>query len=271
MDRHDVELETGATFRRCYPEPLGQNVAARSGKDQIEGRTRDARRIPLWALDPQQPQQAMPIVEAEQLIHMRSEILMPQDLGHQQSSVSLAGTTHSSEAPFPEGVTLRPETPQDEAFLFALFRDTALPELALMPVDDATKEALVRMQFASQSQTYRAQFPAARFDIVEQHGTSIGRIVVDDGEPAGCIVDFALVPGSRSKGLGTAILAAVMQHFVRLRRPARCKVLMSNAPSLRMCQRVGFQQIEVIPPFLQLEWQPPVSADNAPSDAIRNA
>lgn len=261
MDRHDVDFEARTVCRRRDPQSFGQYVPAWTGKDQVEGWTRDARYVGMrQMLDPHQAKVAMPIVEAEQLVHMRSEILMSQDLGHQFMPPSL-----------PDGIILRPETPQDEAFLFALFRDTALTDMALLPVDAATKDALVRMQFASQTQTYRAQFPNARFDIVEQHGTPIGRIVVDDDEPAGCIVDFALIPGSRSKGLGTAILATVMQHFVRLQRPARCKVLINNAPSLRMCQRVGFQQIEVIPPFLQLEWRPPASADSGPSDAPRNA
>jgi len=204
-------------------------------------------------LDPHQAKTAVPIVKAEQLINVRSEILMSQDLGHRLMPLLL-----------PDGIILRPETPQDKAFLFALFHSTAWDDLAPMPLDDTTKEALVRMQFASQTQTYRAQFPHARFDIVEWHGAPIGRIVVDDGEAMGCIVDFALMPDSRSKGLGTAILAAAMQRFVRLQRPVRCKVLINNAPSLRMCQRVGFRQIEVIPPFLQLEWQPTVSPDTAP-------
>ncbi len=172
----------------------------------------------------------------------------------------------------PEGIALRPEQPRDEAFLFALFRDTALRELALMPVDDPIKESLVRMQFASQTTTYRQQFRDAHFDIVERNGVPIGRIVVDDGQDAGCIVDFALVPKTRSKGLGTAILAAVMQRFVRMQRRVLCKVLINNEPSLRMCQRIGFRQIEIIPPFLQLEWRPPeISSDSASSDAPRNA
>jgi RimJ/RimL family protein N-acetyltransferase len=153
-------------------------------------------------------------------------------------------------------ILLRPEREQDAAFLADLFRTTAGRDLSLMPIDDAMKDALMRMQRASQAATYRAQFPAARFDIIEQGAVPIGRIVIDAGTTAGCIVDFALVPERRARGLGTAILAAVLERFARHRQPVLCQVLAGNEPSLRMCRRVGFRQIGDVPPFLQLKWQP---------------
>ena len=156
-------------------------------------------------------------------------------------------------------IVLRPETAADGGFLAALFRGTALAELALLSADDATKEALVRMQFASQTASYRGQFPHARFDIVERAGAAIGRLVVDPGGETGCIVDFALLADRRARGLGTAILRAVLAPFAAAQRRVLCKVLAGNEPSLRMCRRVGFTEVEVVPPFLQLEWRPPVS------------
>jgi RimJ/RimL family protein N-acetyltransferase len=152
-------------------------------------------------------------------------------------------------------VLLRPEHATDGDFLYALFHSHALTELALMPVDDATRERLVRMQFESQTVTYRAQFPRARFDIVEQAGCPIGRLIVDDGAERGCIVDFALLPEHRGAGLGTAILRSVLR---RHSRPVQCKVLCNNEASLRMCRRVGFVDIGGELPFLQLEWRPAI-------------
>lgn len=146
-----------------------------------------------------------------------------------------------------DAVTLRPERAGDEAFLFALFRGHVF---AALP------EALIRMQFASQTATYRALFPDARFDIVERDGIPIGRLIVDDGADVGCIVDFALLAECRGGGLGTAILARTMERFDAM----RCKVMMHNAASLRMCRKLGFLPIGGDPPFLQLEWrrEPPL-------------
>jgi RimJ/RimL family protein N-acetyltransferase len=155
-----------------------------------------------------------------------------------------------------EGVTLRPEQATDEAFLLELFRSHALAELAPMPMDATTKDLLARMQFAGQSATYRANFPNARFDLIEQSGVPIGRLVIDDGGESACIVDFALLPDYRGGGLGTAILARTLERFVSSQRNVRCKVLMNNAVSMRMCLKLGFVHIGGDPPFHQMEWTP---------------
>lgn len=149
----------------------------------------------------------------------------------------------------------RPETEADEPFLFALFRSHTLVELAATPVDDTMRDALVRMQFRAQTSGYRAQFPNARFDILERADTPIGRLILDEGDAAGCIVDFALTAECRGRGIGVAILQSTLDRFARLRRPMRCTVLAHNEPSLRMCRRVGFRQIGEQPPFVELEWR----------------
>jgi RimJ/RimL family protein N-acetyltransferase len=152
------------------------------------------------------------------------------------------------------GIVLRPERAADLPFLAALFRASALPDLALLPVDDAVRDTLARMQFRSQTATYRAEYPRARFDIVERDGAPIGRIVVDPGGAAACIVDFALLPERRGHGIGGAILAAVLEFFAHPKRPVTCMVLERNEASLRMCRRLGFVATEAIPPFLRLAW-----------------
>jgi RimJ/RimL family protein N-acetyltransferase len=153
-------------------------------------------------------------------------------------------------------IVLRPERQHDAAFLADLFRATAGRDLGLMPIDEAMKEALLRMQFTSQTTTYRSQFPGARFDIIEQGGEPIGRIVIDPGTKAGRIVDIALVPQRRARGLGTAILAAVLARFAHRRQRVQCQVLQGNEPSLRTFGRLGFRQVAHVPPFLHLEWPP---------------
>jgi len=159
-------------------------------------------------------------------------------------------------------IVLRPEQEQDTAFLANLFRVAAGGVLWLMPIDDVMKEKLLRMQLASQAATYRAQYPFARFDIIEQGGEPIGRIVIDPGTEAGRIVDIALLPQRRGRGLGTAILAAVLDRFDRRRQRVLCQVLANNEASLRMCHRVGFRQIGESPPFLHLEWRQPDGSSN---------
>jgi RimJ/RimL family protein N-acetyltransferase len=154
-------------------------------------------------------------------------------------------------------MVLRPERKEDTPFLFELFRSHALAELAAMPADDAIKENLVRMQFRSSTATYQALFADARFDIIENDGTPIGRLITDPGGDTACMVDYALIPERRGGGLGTAIIVAVLDQLAPQDRPMRVKVGMTNEPSLRLCARLGFRRVNDDMPMLQLEWLPP--------------
>ena len=62
------------------------------------------------------------------------------------------------------------------------------------------------MQFASQTESYRGQYPHARFDIVERAGEAIGRMVV---VPAANRLHrrFRPAAGPPCPRLGSAILA----------------------------------------------------------------
>jgi RimJ/RimL family protein N-acetyltransferase len=273
MDRHDVEFEARCAIDDRGAKTLRHDIVAQTREYQGEwladvlGPVRH-----LWPVDPDEAERAVPALEAELLVHVWNEILMAQDFNQAAipSGTSDAATHNRDaahgEAPLLAGeITLRPERPDDAGFLSALFRSAA--PLAAMPVDDAVKETLLRMQFASQIATYRSQYPRARFDIVEQRGRPIGRMVVDPGGETGCIVDFALLRECRGQGLGSVILAVVLARFAELGRSVRCNVLAQNEASLRMCRRVGFVQIDAIAPFVQLEWRPPKTDMPAGADA----
>jgi RimJ/RimL family protein N-acetyltransferase len=154
-------------------------------------------------------------------------------------------------------VALRPEQAADADFLYALFRSHNLPVLSAMPVDAATRETLMRMQFDSQTRTYRANYPDARFDIVERDGVAVGRLIVHADSQGGCIVDIGLLPDRQGAGLGSALLSAVLADLAGRCPVVRCQVLWNNERSLRMCRRAGFIDAGEAPPFIQLEWHPP--------------
>jgi ribosomal protein S18 acetylase RimI-like enzyme len=140
----------------------------------------------------------------------------------------------------PRGVLrLRPEREEDQAFRFRLFCD-ARPDLALLPLATEVRDQLMTMQFRAQTLSYRAQVPAARFDIVELEGTPIGRIVVDRPGTAIHIVDQALSPPFRNLGIGGAIMRALMGEAEQAGLPLRLQVASDNAAALRLYLRLGF-------------------------------
>jgi GNAT superfamily N-acetyltransferase len=153
-------------------------------------------------------------------------------------------------------LTMRPEAENggDEPFLFRLFAAGRAPEMALMPLDETGKAFLLRTQFRSMTASYRQQFPAARFEIVELDGMPIGRLITDPQPDCIYYVDIALLPETRRGGIATALMTAVLDEPRQLGLPARVKVLSHNVPSLRLCQRIGFALRAEIPPFVELEW-----------------
>jgi ribosomal protein S18 acetylase RimI-like enzyme len=151
---------------------------------------------------------------------------------------------------------LRPERDEDRDFRFHLFCRSRLPEWDLVQLDPQMREQLMRHQFHAQTVSYRQQFPFARFDIIELGEEPIGRIVVDRPSAMVHIVDQAIVPALRNRGIGTAIMRALMAEALRKGLPLRLKVASSNDPSLRLYLRLGFQPIVTDPVYIELEWQP---------------
>src|SRR5262249_46377085 len=138
----------------------------------------------------------------------------------------------------PAGVlTLRPERDEDKDFRYRLFCDSRQPEFALLLTPDAFQQIMTQ-QFQAQTVSYRAQFPQARFDIIELGGRPIGRIVVDRPGSMLHIVDQAIIPALRSRGIGTAIMRALMDEAGAAGLPVRLEVASENDPSLRLYRRL---------------------------------
>ena len=154
-------------------------------------------------------------------------------------------------------VLLRPEQEGDQPFRFALFCCSRPPEWSRVTLAPDMRDALMRHQFAAQTASYLHQFPNARFDIIEREGAPIGRIVVDRHTASIHIVDLAIVPSRRGRGIGTAIMHALIAEAADRNVPIHLEVGDSNDPSLRLYLRLGFVPIEELPLYIRLAWTPP--------------
>jgi ribosomal protein S18 acetylase RimI-like enzyme len=111
-------------------------------------------------------------------------------------------------------------------------------------------------QFHAQTASYREQFPQARFDIVELSGEPIGRMVVDRPGNMVHIVDQAIVPQWRGRGIGTALMRALMEEAGAAGLPVQLEVASDGDPAYRLYRRLGFETIETVPFYMRLEWRP---------------
>jgi ribosomal protein S18 acetylase RimI-like enzyme len=136
--------------------------------------------------------------------------------------------------------TLRPVSDADRAFLVALYGSTREQELDQVSWAPGAREAFVEQQFAAQDAHYRANYPGACLDVIEVDGVAAGRLYVHRGPSDIRIMDIALAPGFRGRGIGTALLRRLMDEADASGRRLSIHVEMNN-PARSLYDRLGFE------------------------------
>lgn len=152
-------------------------------------------------------------------------------------------------------ITFRPIRPEDEALLYQIYANTREEELAQVPWDTAEKEAFLRMQFNAQHQYYQEQFPHAAFQIILRDDRPIGRLYVNRRPDVIHLIDIALLPANRNRGIGTSLLKELLAEASEVGKPVRIHVEHFN-PALHLYERLGFSQIGDHGVYYQMEWLP---------------
>jgi GNAT superfamily N-acetyltransferase len=136
-------------------------------------------------------------------------------------------------------VVLRPITPGDTPFLRDLYASTRADELQVTPWTEVERRAFCDSQFALQDTYYRQTYPHARFDLVESGGSPVGRYLVATGPDAVEVLDIALTPAARGRGLGTMLLRWQQSRSAAC---GRTMILMvePGSPAERLYRRLGF-------------------------------
>jgi GNAT superfamily N-acetyltransferase len=150
---------------------------------------------------------------------------------------------------------LRSITVDDLPFLCQVYTSIRTEELAQTDWTDEQKAAFLQQQFTAQHEYYRANYPAARFQIVEWQGTPIGRLYVDRWVDQIRIMDIALLPDQRGRGVGTQLLETILSEGRQAGLPVTIHVERFN-PALRWYERLGFRVVEDKGVYYFLKWTP---------------
>ena len=134
---------------------------------------------------------------------------------------------------------LRPATPQDREFLLAVYGSVRAAELDRVQWPEGAKEAFVAQQFDAQDRYYREYYANASFDVIEVDGRPAGRLYVDRWPAEIRIVDIAMAPEFRGRGVGTELLRELIAEAERSGRPLTIHVEQGN-PARRLYERLGF-------------------------------
>jgi ribosomal protein S18 acetylase RimI-like enzyme len=147
---------------------------------------------------------------------------------------------------------LRSVADADRAFLIDVYASVREDELAHLPWDEAIRRAFVEQQFAAQDAHYRAHYPGATLDVIEVDGEPAGRLYVHRGPRDIRIMDIALAPGFRGRGIGGALLRSLIDEASASGRKLSIHVEVNN-PARRLYERLGFGVAEDKGVYLLLE------------------
>lgn len=167
-------------------------------------------------------------------------------------------------------IALTPAGPRDSAALFDLFCRVRAHDLGAASWDEALRTATMRMQFEAQTRGYNQRWPSAETLFLSAGDGVAGWTIVDRSESAIRIIDIAIVPEARGRGLGTSALRTLQEEAARSGRSLALSVLRSNIPAIRLYSRLGFEAAGADEISLHLEWRPafaPRATGNRPEAA----
>lgn len=146
-------------------------------------------------------------------------------------------------------------TDEDEELLRRIYASTRADEMAAVPWSEAEKAAFLNGQFQAQHKYYQEVFPEAEFSILEKDGEPIGRLYIDRRKDEHRLIDIALLPEFRGRGLGGELMRGVLDEARAAGKLVRIHVEQNN-PAMRLYTRLGFAKIEDQGVYWLMEWRP---------------
>lgn len=148
--------------------------------------------------------------------------------------------THDGDAPFRRA-------------LYAATRD----DLRQLPMPAEFIDNLISMQQQIHEEGQRNAFPHAQHWIVECHGEPVGRVVFDMSGDEWRLVDIAIAPAARRRGVASAVLRALQRRAAGQRAAIGLAVAHANDGARRLYAAAGFQPRASDTLHQQLLWQCP--------------
>jgi ribosomal protein S18 acetylase RimI-like enzyme len=140
--------------------------------------------------------------------------------------------------PAPTALTDRPASPDDADFLFRVYASTRADEFAILGWPPAQQHAFLRMQYNMRGQSYAA-YKGAQTSVLMLDGAAAGSAIVWRGADEIRLVDIALLPEFRNRGLGGQWISRLLSEARAAGLPLRLSVVISN-PARKLYERLGF-------------------------------
>ncbi len=162
----------------------------------------------------------------------------------------------------PTDLQTRPIANEDLPFLRDLYAGTREMEMANSGWNDEDIARFLTQQFEIQHRYYHEHYGAAHFLLIQVGGQAIGRLYwqwPEQGSELG-IIDIALLPAWRGRGIGSYFLGKMMDQARERRMGVTLHVEHYN-PALTLYHRLGFQKAGSHGAYFRLTWHDPELAE----------
>ena len=150
---------------------------------------------------------------------------------------------------------LRPATARDDDLMGALFADARSDQVGALGLDADSGAAFLGMQRRAQQRHYRVAFPHAVDSVVEIDGEAAGRVLLAEADGELRLVDVALLPAHRGRGVGTTLLKSLQELASCARVPLRLSAA-RDGRARRLYERLGFSPTADDGVHVAMEWHP---------------
>lgn len=152
------------------------------------------------------------------------------------------------------GLTFREEAQADREFVDGLYASTRFSELAALAWGEAEKLVFLKQQSEAQRSHYRQHYPDAMWWLICTDTGPIGRLYIEEWPSELRIIDIALLPDFREKGLGSAILRDIMELAAKRAKAVGIHVEKNN-PAMGLYRKLGFSKTEDKGVYDLLHWR----------------
>lgn len=149
---------------------------------------------------------------------------------------------------------IRPAEPADQAFFAELYRSTRDDLLALI-ADPRYIDGIIAMQQQAQVAAYRDSYPDALYQVLELDGIAAGRLVTASVAGALRVVDIAVLPALRGRGVAGEALRRLQRQAAQQGRDLTLAVRKDRAGARRLYAALGFVPESEDAVNLQLRWR----------------
>ena len=154
-----------------------------------------------------------------------------------------------------DGLSVRRENSDDREFLERLYASTRAQEMSVVDWSQDARTAFLRQQYEAQHTHYRQHYSDAEFWIVELEGSAAGRLYLQLRDDEIRLMDIALMPDHKGRGIGTAVVRRVLDIASEKGIAVRLHVEPDNR-AVNLYRRLGFVKLEDRGVYEFMEWRP---------------